>query len=80
MNIFFDTAGFKVESIHRGKLQIVRHANGSAKYIRDESGMLFTFREITKYEGQNDRYCREVQKLEMLAEFLLSSLNNVEVE
>ena len=80
MNIFFDTSGFKMKSIHSGELQIVRHASGNAKYIRDKSGLLFTFRKITKYQGQDERYKREVKQLEMLAEFLFSSLNKVEVE
>ena len=69
-----------MKQIHSGELQIIRRANGHAKYIRDKSGMLFTFREITYYTGQDERFKREVQRLEMLAEFLFSSLNKVESE
>ena len=78
MNIFFDTAGFKALKIHSGDLQIVNHSNGQPNYIRDNSGMLFKFREITRYPGQDERYKDEVKQLEDLAGFLLASLNKVE--
>jgi len=42
--------------------------------IRDRSGYLLFFREITKYPGQEERYRREASEMESLAGYILDSL------
>ena len=54
-------------------LEIV-YTNNIPSGIRDESGYWFFFRTITKYEGQEKRYQREIEELDWLADYLLSAL------
>ena len=45
------------------------------KFIRDRSGMLFEFKDITKYDGQTDRYVKELEQQQILAKYLLEQLS-----
>ncbi len=47
---------------------------GHPSGIRDRTGFLFFFREVTKRSGQGERYEKEKEQLQLLADFLLKSL------
>ena len=56
-------------------LMIVRRAgNMHPEGIRDRTGFLIFFREVHRYEGQQERYDNEVSELELLASDLLEAL------
>jgi hypothetical protein len=55
------------------KLQII-YKNGRPYGIRDESGYLFFFTEVSKFPGQEERYRQEVFEQYALADYLLSAL------
>ena len=44
--------------------------------IRDCSGYLFFFSKISKYNGQEERYRKEVEEQFKLADYLLESLKD----
>ena len=46
-------------------------------YIRDRGGLLFTFRDVSRYQGQEDRYTRELLELNEMADQLLLCLQTV---
>ena len=48
--------------------------------IRDDSGFILFFRNITHYDGQDDRYYEEIIGLYNIAEFIRDALNNEESE
>ena len=50
---------------------------GLPKGIRDNTGYLLFFREITRYPDQEQRYDEESQNLHKLAEFILKSTKNL---
>lgn len=52
------------------------HKNLKPHGIRDNGGYLLFFPEITKYEGQEDRYTKEIEAQNRLAELLLGSLQD----
>lgn len=45
--------------------------------IRDKGGYLFFFTEVSRYQGQEERYKREVEDTHKLADFLLLKLKSV---
>ena len=51
---------------------VVEH--GRPHGIRDRSGYLFFFRDIHKYQGQDERYRSEIEQQFALADFLLAAL------
>jgi len=56
-------------------LQILYYEHVPCPYaIRDSGGLLFSFMPITKYEGQDERYEKEVAELCDLANYLLEAL------
>lgn len=55
------------------KLEII-YKNNKPYGIRDESGFLFFFVDISKYTGQEERYRQEIQEQYALADFLLAAL------
>ena len=55
------------------KLQII-YKHGKPYGIRDESGYLFFFTEVSKFPGQEERYRQEVFEQYALADYLLSAL------
>jgi len=55
------------------KLQII-HKHGQPEGIRYEGGYLFFFPSVHKYQGQEDRYRREIQERYELADYLLAQL------
>ena len=56
-----------------GELKIV-YEHGLPYGIRDRNGFLFFFTGVQKFEGQEDRYRREVEHKFRVADFLLHSL------
>ncbi len=44
--------------------------------IRDKGGLLFMFKDISKYQEQEERYRAELKQQQQLAEFLLDSLKS----
>ena len=61
------------------ELQIISR-NGIAYGIRDQTGYLFFFREISKFSGQDERYKREIEQINELADYLLDSLKKFKGE
>ena len=57
----------------RNNLKII-YKHNKPNGIRDESGFLLFFPDITKYQGQEERYRSEVEEQYKLADFLLSAL------
>ena len=55
------------------KLQII-YRNNKPYGIRDETGFLFFFADVSKYPNQEERYRQEVQAQFALADYLLASL------
>ena len=47
--------------------------------IRDRSGFLFFFRDISKYPNQEERYRQEVEEQYSLADYLLHRLNQYNI-
>lgn len=60
-------------SITDGDLQII-YKNRSPYGIRDSTGLLFFFNHIDKYNGQEERYRRELENQFKLADYLFSAL------
>jgi hypothetical protein len=58
------------------KLQII-YKYGRPYGIRDSSGFLFFFANISKYSGQEERYREEVEQQYRLADYLLKALTEV---
>lgn len=50
------------------------YRNNKPYGIRDRCGFLFFFADISKYQGQEERYRQEVEQQYKLADFLLSAL------
>jgi len=61
------------KKITDGKLQIL-YRYGQPHCIRDRGGLLFSFRKISKYTGQDERYREEIEQSYRLADFLLRKL------
>ena len=57
---------------HR-KLEII-YKNNAPYGIRDNTGYLFFFRKISKFQNQEERYRKEIQQLFELADDLLKFL------
>ena len=57
----------------RNNLKII-YKHNKPYGIRDENGFLLFFPDITKYQGQEERYRSEVEEQYKLADFLLSAL------
>ena len=57
------------------KLQII-YKNNKPYGIRDETGFLFFFTQVTKYPNQEERYRKEVMEEFALADYLLSALQS----
>ncbi len=55
------------------ELRII-YKNNKPYGIRDISGFLFFFTNISKYQGQEERYRKEVEEQYKLADFLLQAL------
>ena len=55
------------------KLQII-YENNKPYGIRDEHGYLFFFVKTSKYPGQEERYCKELEEQFLLANYLLAAL------
>lgn len=56
-------------------LQII-YRNKKPYGIRDKGGYLFFFSGVSKYEGQEERYRQEIDKLNKLADYLLKALKD----
>ena len=56
-----------------GKLQII-YKHSKPYGIRNENGYLFFFAEISKFQGQEERYRQEVEDQYKLADKLLNFL------
>jgi hypothetical protein len=50
------------------------YKNNKPYGIRDESGYLFFFADISKFPNEEERYRKEVQEQYVLADYLLSAL------
>jgi|WetSurSiteA1Bulk_404760.scaffolds.fasta_scaffold31495_3 hypothetical protein len=61
------------------KLEVI-YKNNKPYGIRDLSGFLFFFPQVTKYNGQEDRYRDEIVEQFKLADFLLCALRCRAVE
>ena len=59
------------------KLQII-YKNNKPYGIRDENGYLFFFANIQKFQGQEERYRKEIEEQFKLADLLLSALKSQE--
>ena len=57
----------------RNNLKII-YKHNKPHGIRDENGFLLFFPDITKYQGQEERYRSEVEEQFRLADFLLNAL------
>ena len=55
------------------QLQII-YKNNKPYGIRDETGFLFFFAQISKYCGQEERYRQEIEEQFKLAEYLKKQL------
>jgi hypothetical protein len=55
------------------KLQII-YKHNKPYGVRDSTGFLFFFADVSKYPNQEERYRQEVQEQFALADYLLSSL------
>ena len=55
------------------ELQII-YKNNKPYGIRDSTGFLFFFTNISKYSGQEERYRQEIDRQYKLADFLLKAL------
>lgn len=55
------------------ELQVI-YQNNVPYGIRDKTGFLFFFRTISAYDGQDERYRKEIEELVQLAEDLLAKL------
>jgi hypothetical protein len=58
----------------KGNAEII-YANHKPYGIRDDTGFLLFFCNITRYSGQEERYRGEVEQQIKLADFLLDALN-----
>lgn len=63
----------KVMPLVEGKVRII-HKYNKPYGIRDETGFLFFFSNITKYHGQEERYRSEVEQQYRLADYLMGAL------
>jgi len=57
-------------------LRIV-YKNGRAYGIRDQGGFILFFPRIDKYEGQQERFGKELQQQQELANFILEALQEI---
>jgi len=57
-----------------GEPCIIYRLDGRPYGIRDVNGFLFFFVDITKWSGQEERYNKEIEQQEKLANFLLNAL------
>ncbi|MCK9532631.1 MAG: hypothetical protein M0R77_19255 [Gammaproteobacteria bacterium] len=57
------------------KLQIIYKQN-KPYGIRDKTGFLFFFSNVSKYDNQEERYREEIQDQFALADYLLTALQN----
>lgn len=58
-----------------GELQII-YKYSKPYGIRDKGGLLFLFKDISKYDGQKERYSREIEQQYKLADYLLAALKD----
>jgi len=58
-----------------GKIEII-YKNDLPDGIRDRTGYLFFFTGISRYQDQEERYKREVEQQQRLADFLLMALQD----
>jgi hypothetical protein len=63
-----------VKKLSEGKLEIIYRYTNKPYGIRDSSGFLLFFPNITRYPGQNDRYVQEIEQQAKLADYLLKAL------
>ncbi len=56
-----------------GKVEII-YKHNKPYGIRDISGFLFFFTDVSKFSGQEERYRKEVEQQFRLADFLLGAL------
>ena len=52
------------------------YEHGQPYAIRDYGGILFVFKTVSKFTGQDERYREELKELFKLADFLLESLKS----
>lgn len=50
------------------------YGNVVPECIRDRTGLLFSFRDVQRYEGQDERYERECKQMDALASYLLKAM------
>lgn len=55
-------------------LEII-HKNGQPYGIRNKGGYLLFFPKITKYNGQEERYVKEIKEVFELADRIIKTLN-----
>lgn len=65
--------------ICEGELKII-YKNNKPCGVRDSSGFLFFFADVSKYQGQEERYRLEVEQQYKLADFLLAALQSYNAE
>jgi hypothetical protein len=65
-----------MDNVCEDKLQIICK-NNKPYGIRDRSGFLFFFPDISKYPGQEERYSQEIEQQHKLADYLLNALQNI---
>ena len=56
------------------------YKHGKPYGIRDLTGFLFFFKDVTKYSGQEERYRQEIEGQYKLADYLLNSLKNSHIK
>ena len=56
----------------------ITYKNGQPDGIRYKGGYLFFFPTVSKYTGQDERYRREIEDRYELADYLLSTLMQIE--
>ena len=66
------------KSICDDGLKIV-YKHGRPDYIRDKGGVLFSFKEVGHFSGQDERYRREIEQQYRLADFLLAALKGAQL-
>lgn len=58
----------------------ITYEHGNPYGIRDKTGFLLTFRVAKKFEGQEERYRKDLQDMFDLADYLLKALKDRKLE
>ena len=63
-----------MSKLNTGILRTMPRSNGQVYGIRDDGGFLVVFPEIMKWEGQDERYKKECQEQQCLANVIIAAI------